>query len=84
VIVGVLQEAGVHLHLAGQHRFELIRHLIPRRDLGMTGGELGIRGYDSKVSFRVIASGAFVFGRNELFPGADVSVSVMLPIPTEW
>jgi hypothetical protein len=34
-------------------------------------------------SFRVIASGAFVFGRTELFPGADVAVSVMLPIPTE-
>src|SRR6478735_4082762 len=35
-------------------------------------------------SLRVIASGAFVFGRKELLPGADVAVSVMLPIPTEW
>ena len=35
-------------------------------------------------SFSVIASGAFVFGRTELLPGADVAVSVMLPIPTEW
>ena len=25
-----------------------------------------------------------MFGRNELLPGADVAVSVMLPIPTEW
>jgi hypothetical protein len=25
-----------------------------------------------------------VLGRNELLPGADVAVSVMLPIPTEW
>ena len=25
-----------------------------------------------------------MFGRSELFPGADVAVSVMLPIPTEW
>jgi hypothetical protein len=32
----------------------------------------------------VIANGAFVFGRTELFPGAEVAVSVMLPIPTEW
>ena len=32
----------------------------------------------------VSASGALVFGRNELLPGADVAVSVMLPIPTEW
>jgi hypothetical protein len=31
-----------------------------------------------------MANGAFVFGRKELFPGADVAVSVMLPIPTEW
>ena len=36
------------------------------------------------MSFRVIASGAFVFGRNELLPGAEVAVSVMLPMPTEW
>ena len=25
-----------------------------------------------------------MFGRSELMPGADVAVSVMLPIPTEW
>ena len=25
-----------------------------------------------------------MFGRSELCPGADVAVSVMLPIPTEW
>jgi hypothetical protein len=31
-----------------------------------------------------MANGAFVFGRNELLPGADVAVSVMLPIATEW
>ena len=35
-------------------------------------------------NLRVIASGAFVFGRTELLPGAEVAVSVMLPIPTEW
>ena len=36
------------------------------------------------LSFRVIANGAFVLGRNELLPGAEVAVSVMLPMPTEW
>ena len=36
------------------------------------------------MSFSVIASGALVFGRSELLPGAEVAVSVMLPIPTEW
>ncbi len=35
-------------------------------------------------NFNVIANGAFVFGRNELLPGADVAVSVIDPIPTEW
>jgi hypothetical protein len=34
-------------------------------------------------NFSVIASGAFVFGRSELLPGADVAVSVIEPIPTE-
>ena len=32
----------------------------------------------------MVASGAIVFGRSELCPGADVAVSVMLPMPTEW
>ena len=32
----------------------------------------------------VFASGALVFERSELLPGADVAVSVMLPMPTEW
>src|SRR3954452_10568398 len=31
-----------------------------------------------------MANGALVFGRSELLPGADVAVSVMLPMPTEW
>ncbi len=28
--------------------------------------------------------GAFSFGRTLLFPGAEVAISVMAPIPTEW
>jgi hypothetical protein len=31
-----------------------------------------------------MARGALVFGRSELLPGAEVAVSVMLPMPTEW
>src|ERR1700683_2914634 len=31
-----------------------------------------------------MASGALVFDRRELCPGAQVAVSVMLPIETEW
>jgi hypothetical protein len=33
---------------------------------------------------RISASGAHVFGRIELYPGADVAISVMPPIPTTW
>jgi hypothetical protein len=36
------------------------------------------------LSFSVSASGAHVFGRIELYPGADVAISVMPPIPTVW
>ena len=33
VVVGVLEEAGVDLHLPGQHRLEVVRHLVPGGDL---------------------------------------------------
>ena len=32
----------------------------------------------------VSASGAAVSGRTELYPGADVAISVMPPMPTAW
>ena len=44
VVVGVLQEPGVDLHLAGQHRLELVGHVVPGRDLGRAGGQLGVGG----------------------------------------
>jgi hypothetical protein len=36
------------------------------------------------LSFSVSASGAHVFGRIELYPGAEVAISVIPPIPTVW
>ena len=42
VVVGVLEEAGVHLHLAGEHGFQLVRHLGPRRDLHVPLRQLGV------------------------------------------
>src|SRR6476661_8559047 len=36
------------------------------------------------LSFKVVASAALVFGRMALDPGADVAISVIPPIPTEW
>ena len=35
-------------------------------------------------SFRISGSGAHVFGRIELYPGAEVAISVIPPIPTAW
>ena len=49
VVVGVFQEPGVHLHLARQHRLQLLGHVLPGRNLGVTGGELGIGGHDAEL-----------------------------------
>ena len=35
MVVGVLQEPGIHLHLTGQHRLQRIGHVVPGRDLLM-------------------------------------------------
>ena len=40
VMVGVLQEAGIHLHLTREHRLEVIRHVVPGRDLLRPVGQL--------------------------------------------
>ena len=37
VVVGVLEEPGEHLHLAGEHRLQVVWHVVPRRDLGGAG-----------------------------------------------
>ena len=44
VVVGVLHEAGVDLHLAGEDRLEVVGHVVPRRDLVGARRELGVRG----------------------------------------
>ena len=41
-MVGVLQESGVDLHLAGQDRLQDVRHVVPGLDLLGPGGELGV------------------------------------------
>ena len=43
MVIGVLQEARVHLHLAAQHRLEVLGHVIPGRNLLVAGGELTVR-----------------------------------------
>ena len=32
-----------------EHRLELVGHVVPRRDLGVTGGELGVGGDDPEL-----------------------------------
>ena len=43
VVVGELEEARVDLHLAAQHRLQLLRHVVPGRDLLVARGQLGVR-----------------------------------------
>ena len=40
--IGVLEEPGVHLHLAGEHRLEGVVHVVPRRDLVVAHGQFGV------------------------------------------
>ena len=42
VVVGVLEEAGVHLHLPREHRLEIVGHVVPGRDLLGPLGQLGL------------------------------------------
>ena len=44
VVVGLLEETGVDLHLARQHRLELVGHVVPGRDLFVARGQLGVGG----------------------------------------
>jgi hypothetical protein len=46
VVVGVLQEPGVDLHLAREHRLELLGHVVPRRDLLGPRRELRVGRHD--------------------------------------
>jgi hypothetical protein len=48
VVVGVLQEPGVVLHLAGQHRPHLRVGLLPGRDEVVAPGQLGVLGDDAQ------------------------------------
>jgi hypothetical protein len=44
VVVGVLQESGVHLHLAFEHGLQLRRHVVPGRYLGVSRGQVRVVG----------------------------------------
>ncbi len=42
MVVGVFEEAGVHLHLASEHRLEIVGHVVPTRDLVGSFGQLRV------------------------------------------
>ena len=48
-MVGVLHEARVDLHLAREHRLELLRQVRPGRDLVRARGQLRVRGDDAQL-----------------------------------
>ena len=49
VVVGVLEEAGVDLHLAREHRLELVGHVVPGWDLLVPRRQLRLRRHDPKL-----------------------------------
>ncbi len=49
VVVGVFEEAGVHLHLACEHRLQVVGHVVPRRDLVRTLGQRGVGWNDAEL-----------------------------------
>ena len=49
LVVGLLEEAGVDLHLAGQHWLQVGGHVIPGRDLVVASGQLRVGGHDTQL-----------------------------------
>ena len=76
MVVGVLQEPGVDLHLAGQHRLQLVGHVVPRRDLGVPGGQLGVRRDDPQLL--LAGEGALALDVPAVVEGSDVAVGPLL------
>ena len=49
VVIRVLRVAGVHLHLAGVERLEVVGHVVPGRERLVAGRQLGVGGYDAEL-----------------------------------
>ena len=52
VVVGVLEEAGVDLHLPREHRLQLVGHVVPGGDLVVPRRQLRLRGHDPSSFWR--------------------------------
>ncbi len=48
MVVGVLEEAGVDLHLPGENRLEVVGHVIPGGDLRVSRGQFRVRWNDTE------------------------------------
>ncbi len=48
MVVGVFQEPGIDLHLPAQDGFQILRHLVPGRNLLVAGGQLAIGRNDTE------------------------------------
>jgi hypothetical protein len=71
VVVGVLEEPGVHLHLARQHRLQRVGHVVPGRDLGVTRRQLGVGRDDTELFWRAnVRSRSTSHPSVELAPGS--------------
>jgi hypothetical protein len=49
VVVGVLEEPGVDLHLPGGHGLEVVGQVVPRGDLLVPSGQLGVGGDEAQL-----------------------------------
>ena len=72
-MISVLEEPGVHLHLAGEDRLEFAGHVVPRGDVVVPFGQLGVVGDDAE--FFLTAEGAGSGGVPTLVELALVLVS---------
>ena len=76
MVVGVLEEPGVDLHLPGQHRLELLGHVVPGGDLVVPRGQLGVLRDDPQ--FLLAGEGALAQGVPTVVELALVAVGPLL------
>ncbi len=76
VVIGVFEEPGVHLHLTGQHRLEVVGHVLPCRDLRVRARQLRLRWDHAKLA--LAAERALALGVPAIVELAGVTVGPFL------
>ena len=80
VVIDVLEEPGVHLHLALEHGLERRGHVVPRRDLGVSRGQLGALRDDTQLLLpgeRLLAQRVPALGERAVVPIRPLRGDVM-------